>query len=72
MIFARGLHLPEGPVVLPDGSWLVVELDTTVGTVTKVSADGRELTPLVHTGRPNGLAIERGGRSGWPSRSSRG
>jgi gluconolactonase len=61
MIFAEGLHLPEGPVLLDDGSWLVVELDMTVGTVTRVSADGRELTRIVRTGRPNGLAVEPDG-----------
>ena len=27
MIFASGLSFPEGPVVLPDGSWLVVEME---------------------------------------------
>ena len=26
MIFASDLSVPEGPVLLPDGSWLVVEM----------------------------------------------
>jgi len=62
MIFATGLHLPEGPLGLADGSWLVVELDTAFGSVTRVSADGRELSRIARTGRPNGLALEREGR----------
>jgi gluconolactonase len=62
MIFATGLHLPEAPLALSDGSWLVVELDTAFGSVTRVSPDGRELTRIVRTGRPNGLAVDRDGR----------
>ncbi len=61
MIFTTDLALPEGPVLLPDGSWAVTELDVARGTVTRVSADGRERTPIAQTGRPNGLAIDRDG-----------
>jgi len=28
MIFSSGLSFPEGPLVLQDGSWLVVEMGT--------------------------------------------
>ena len=54
------LELPEGPVPLPDGAWLVTELDTRRGTVVRITADGvRE--PIAKTGRPNGLAESRDG-----------
>jgi gluconolactonase len=49
------LSLPEGPLLLDDGTWLVVELDPRRGTVTQVLADGTR-KPLAKTGRPNGLA----------------
>jgi gluconolactonase len=49
------LSLPEGPVPLADGAWLVTELDTNRGTVTRVLADGTR-EPIAKTGRPNGLA----------------
>ncbi len=54
------LSLPEGPVPLPDGAWLVTELDTNRGTVTRVLADGTR-EPIAKTGRPNGLAESRDG-----------
>ncbi len=49
------LWAPEGPVVLPDGNFLVVEMRR--GTLTKVAPDGR--TTLVATlgGSPNGAAL---------------
>jgi gluconolactonase len=54
------LALPEGPVALEDGSWLVTELDTRRGTVVRITPEGvRE--PIAKTGRPNGLAITRDG-----------
>lgn len=40
MVFSTGLGLPEGPVVLPDGSWLVVEMETERGCVTHISPAG--------------------------------
>ena len=61
MIFTADLGLPEGPVLLPDGSWLVTELDLSRGTVTWVSADGSSKRPIAKTGRPNGLAVDRSG-----------
>jgi gluconolactonase len=49
------LQFPEGPVVLPDGSVLVVEIRA--GTLARVSADG-ELTRVAECGGgPNGAAI---------------
>jgi hypothetical protein len=39
-IVTTSLAVPEGPVPLADGAWLVTELDTKVGTVTRVLGDG--------------------------------
>ena len=61
MIFATDLSRPEGPVLLPDGSWLVVEMGPERGCVSRVSADGKSRRPLARTGRPNGLAVDREG-----------
>ncbi|HMN59097.1 MAG TPA: SMP-30/gluconolactonase/LRE family protein [Anaerolinea sp.] len=61
MIFARGLSVPEGPVVLPDGSWLCVEMGADRGCVTHISPDGKGRRALARTGRPNGLAVDREG-----------
>lgn len=61
MIFAAGLSFPEGPVLLPDKSWLVVEGGPDRGRVTHISSDGKTLEIVARTGRPNGLAIDRSG-----------
>ena len=58
MIFCAELGEPEGPVALPDGSLLVVEMAPARGCVSRVSADGREVEVLARTGRPNGLAVD--------------
>lgn len=58
MIFAEGLSVPEGPVVLPDGSWLVVEMGPDRGCISRITDNGRVRTALARTGRPNGLAID--------------
>src|SRR5690348_1713124 len=61
MIFADGLSAPEGPVALPDGSWLVVECGGDRGCVTHISADGKTKRVIKKTGRPNGLAVDAKG-----------
>jgi gluconolactonase len=61
MIFARDLGAPEGPVALPDGTWLVVEAADDRGCVTHLSADGQTKSVIRRTGRPNGLAVDAGG-----------
>ena len=61
MIFASDLSVPEGPVLLADGSWLVVEMGPDRGCVTHVSADGQTKRRLARTGRPNGLAVDKEG-----------
>lgn len=55
-ILSSDVSLPEGPLLMPDGSWLVVELDPRVGTVTRIGAGGKRES-LGWTGRPNGLAL---------------
>jgi gluconolactonase len=61
MIFARDLGAPEGPVALPDGTWLVVEAAADRGCVTHLSEDGQTKSVIRRTGRPNGLAVDAGG-----------
>jgi len=61
MIFSSGLSFPEGPVVLRDGSWLVVEMEAQAGCVTQISANGRDKRVIAKTGRPNGLAVDKEG-----------
>jgi gluconolactonase len=59
-IIADGLAFPEGPVVLPDGDVLVVELLS--GCLTRIAPDGRK-TVAAHTGGgPNGAAMGLDGR----------
>ena len=52
---ASGLGFPEGPVWMPDGSVLVVEMK--YGRITRVHPDGRKETAAEPGGSPNGLAI---------------
>lgn len=66
-ILTTDLALPEGPLLLPDGRWLVTELDVARGTVTEVLADGGR-RPIARTGRPNGLALTGDG-SIWVAES---
>ncbi len=61
MIFSTDLAIPEAPLLLPDGSWLVTEMAFERGTVTRVSADGRSHDVVAYTGRPNGLALTADG-----------
>ncbi len=59
-VFAGGLSLPEGPVALADGSWLVVEGGPR-GCVTHISPDGLSKRVVAKTGAPNGLAVDGAG-----------
>jgi gluconolactonase len=61
MIFTDDLGRPEGPTLLPDGSWLVVEMAPERGCVTHISADGKTKRIIAKTGRPNGLALDKSG-----------
>jgi gluconolactonase len=57
--FATDLKFPEGPVVLADGSFLVVEGGR--GCVTQISPDGQSKRIIAVTGEPNGLAVDKTG-----------
>lgn len=70
MIFTSDLSVPEGPVLLPDGSWLVVEMGADRGCVTYISPDGRTQRVIARTGRPNGLAVDKDGII-WVAESQR-
>ena len=52
---ASGLRFPEGPVAMPDGSVLVVEMFGP--RITRVQPDGSTATVAEVAGGPNGLAI---------------
>lgn len=55
-----GLRLPEGPIAMPDGSLLVVEV--LGGRLTRIAADGTRSTVADLGGGPNGAAIGPDGR----------
>src|SRR5256886_15339217 len=50
-----GLRFTDGPVWMPDGSVLCVEL--LGGTVVRVQSDGKKAVVSENGGSPNGLAI---------------
>jgi gluconolactonase len=54
-VIATGLGFPEGPVALPDGSVLVVEIST--GRVTRVLPSGELIIVAQVGGGPNGAAL---------------
>jgi sugar lactone lactonase YvrE len=60
-VFVSGLGVPEGPALLPDGSWLCVDMAAGHGCVTHISADGSSKRVVARTGRPSGLAVDRHG-----------
>ena len=59
-IIATGLHFPEGPVAMPDGSVLVVEIARE--TLTRITPDGRAEVVAKIPGGPNGAAVGPDGR----------
>ena len=50
-----GLRFPEGPVMMPDGTIALVEIEP--GRITRVHPDGRKETIAEPGGGPNGLAL---------------
>lgn len=52
---AAGLRFPEGPIAMPDGTILLVEIER--GTLTRVHPDGRTEVVAETGGGPNGAAI---------------
>jgi gluconolactonase len=57
---ASGLQFPEGPIALPDGSVLLVEIKR--GTLTRVAPDGKQTIVAKTGGGPNGAAIGPDGK----------
>jgi len=57
---ARGLRFPEGPVAMPDGSVLLVEIERK--TLSRVTPDGRIHVVASLGGGPNGAAMGPGGK----------
>ncbi len=57
---ASGLRFPEGPVAMPDGSVILVEI--AAGRITRVRPDGTTETVAEPGGGPNGLAIGPDGK----------
>ena len=57
---ATGLQFPEGPIAMPDGSILLVEIRR--GTLTRVGADGSVNVVADLGGGPNGAAVGPDGR----------
>jgi gluconolactonase len=56
---ASGLAFPEGPVMLPDGGLIVVEIAR--ACVTRIGRDGRRTVIATPGGGPNGAAFGPGG-----------
>ena len=59
-IVTTGLKFPEGPVAMPDGSVLVVEIAR--GTLSRVMTDGKVEVVAQPGGGPNGAAIGPDGK----------
>ena len=56
----NGLRFPEGPIAMPDGSVILVEIAR--GALTRVSPDGKKTVIAETGGGPNGAAIGPDGR----------
>jgi gluconolactonase len=54
-LITEGLRFPEGPVALPDGRVLLVEIAR--GTITEVAPDGTQRIVATPGGGPNGAAL---------------
>ena len=54
-LVTEGLRFPEGPVALPDGRVLLVEIAR--GTITEVAPDGAQRIVATPGGGPNGAAL---------------
>jgi len=59
-IVADGLRFPEGPVAMPDGSVILVEI--AAGRITRVRPDGSKEIVAEPGGGPNGLAMGPDGK----------
>lgn len=59
-VIADDLRFPEGPVAMPDGSIVLVEIEA--GRITRVAPDGTTATVAEPGGGPNGLAMGPDGK----------
>jgi gluconolactonase len=59
-IITDGLRFPEGPVAMPDGSVILVEIEA--GQITRVHPDGSKTVVARPGGGPNGLAMGPAGK----------
>ena len=59
-LVTTGLRFPEGPIALPNGDVLVVEIER--GTLTRVSPDGTKTVVATTGGGPNGAAMGPDGK----------
>ncbi|MBX6742051.1 MAG: SMP-30/gluconolactonase/LRE family protein [Acetobacteraceae bacterium] len=59
-ILAEDLRFPEGPVVMPDGAVVVVEI--AAGRLTRIAPDGSKTVIARPGGGPNGIALGPGGK----------
>jgi gluconolactonase len=59
-LMAEGLQFPEGPIAMPDGSVILVEIAR--GTVSRVGTDGSITVVAECGGGPNGIAFGPDGR----------
>src|SRR2546428_1409404 len=57
---ASGLRFPEGPVAMPDGSVVLVEIERR--TLSRVTPDGKIHVVALLGGGPNGAAMGPGGK----------
>ena len=58
--FASGLGFPEGPVIFPDGSLIIVEIAK--GCVTRIAKNGTKSIVSTTGGGPNGAALGPDGK----------
>ncbi len=59
-VVTTGLQFPEGPVAMPDGSVILVEIRS--AGLTRVAPDGTKTTVAQMTGGPNGAALGPDGK----------
>lgn len=60
-ILAKDMGFSEAPLLLPDGSFLFVEMSPDKGHIVRLGKDGQSRSVVAKTGRPNGLALDRHG-----------
>lgn len=66
-VLAKDVKNPEGPVSLPDGSWVYTEMD--IGSISMLTSEGKR-RHIATTGLPNGLAAGADGRI-WVAEAKR-